>query len=268
MILRQSSIGILLALAALGACSSDSTAARAADARATADKGKPVFPAPSGRYRVVEVPNAGAVSGHVMIDGDIPAATPLRPTVDSANCDALPSDPSLVHRGPALENAVVWLSDVRAGVALPVERRYAITQSGCLFDPRVQGIVVGGTVNVRSVDAIRHTNVLLRAGTSDTIAVLRQYDAGSVVPDEHIGKAPGLVEIRCEQHPWTRGWIAVFDHPYFAVTGADGSFRIPDAPPGKHTLMVWHERGGQPQSQEIEIPASGEVKVEVKIGVK
>lgn len=268
MTLRTSSLAIFLAVAALGACSGDSGAARAADAAAKRDRGKPVFPAPTGTYRVVDVPDAGSVGGHVLIEGAIPAAAPLRPTSDSADCDALPGDPSLSHRGPALENAVVWLSDVRAGVALPVEKRYAITQSGCLFDPRVQGIVVGGTVNVRSVDPIRHTNVVLRAGTADTLAVIRQYDAGSVVPDEHIGKVPGLVELRCEQHPWTRGWIAVFDHPYFAVTGPDGSFTIPDVPPGKHTLMVWHERGGEPRSQAVVVPANGPVKLEVKIALK
>lgn len=269
MLFRSRSLAPILAAMLASACGGDSTAARAAtDSRqSAASHGTPTFAAPSGTYRVVDVANGGAVSGHVTIDGAVPAPPAPPVTADSADCDMQPGDPSIVHRGGAVENVVVWLSDVRAGVALPAEKRYAITQTGCLLDPRVQAISLGGTVNVRSVDPVRHTTVLLRAGTTDTLAVVRLYDAGSVVPDEHVGKRAGLVELRCEQHPWTRGWIAVFDHPYFAVTGADGSFRITDVPPGKHTLMIWHERGGAPQSQTVDVPASGEAKVEAKVAL-
>ena len=259
----------LLTAVVVAACSGDSATARAATdgSHGATARGTPTFAEPSGAYRVVAVTNGGAVTGHVTLDGAVPPPPAPPVTADSADCDMQPGDPSTLHRGTALENVVVWLSDVRAGAALPEERRYAITQSGCQFDPRVQAIAVGGTVNVRSVDPIRHTNVLLRAGTTDTIAVVRQYDAGSVVPDEHVGKRPGLVELRCLQHPWTRGWIAVFDTPYFAVTGSDGSFRIADVPPGKHTLMIWHERGGAPRSQTVDVPPSGEAKVEVKVAL-
>ena len=270
MLLRSRPLAPILAAILAAACSGDSTAARAAtdNAHSSASRGTPTFAEPSGAYRVVDVRDGGAVSGHVTIDGDVPAVPAPPVTRDSADCDLQPGDPSIVHRGQDLENVIVWISDVRAGVALPAEKRYAITQTGCLLDPRVQAIALGGTVNVRSVDPIRHTTVLLRAGTTDTLAVVRLYDAGSVVPDEHVGKRAGLVELLCEQHPWTRGWIAVFDHPYFAVTGADGSFRIADVPPGKHTLMIWHERGGAPQSQTVDVPASGEAKVEAKIALR
>lgn len=265
---RFRSLVPLLAAILAAACGGDSSSARAAtDGSRSASRGTPTFAEPSGAYRVIDVANGGAVSGHVSIDGAVPPPPPPPVTADSADCEMQPGDPSVLVRGTALANVIVWISDVRAGVALPEEKRYAITQSGCLFDPRVQAIALGGTVNVRSVDPIRHTNVLFRAGTTDTLAVVRQYDAGSVVPDEHVGKQPGLVELRCEQHPWTRGWIAVFDHPYFAVTAADGSFRIADLPPGKHTLMIWHERGGASRSQTVDVPAGGEAKVEIRIGL-
>ena len=267
---RFRSLAPLLAVTLAAACGGDSASARAATdrARAGGPQGTPTFAEPSGAYRVIDVANGGSVSGHVTIDGAVPAPPPPPVSPDSADCDMSPGDPSIMHRGTGLENVVVWLSDVRAGAPLPAEKRYAITQTGCLFDPRVQAIALGGTVNVRSVDPIRHTNVLLRAGTTDTLAVVRLYDAGSVVPDEHVGKRAGLVELRCEQHPWTRGWIAVFDHPYFAVTGADGSFRIADVPPGKHTLMIWHERGGPPQSVTVDVPANGDAKAEAKIALR
>ena len=45
-------------------------------------------------------------------------------------------------------------------------------------------------------------------------------------------------------HPWMKGWIRVFDHPYFAVTDENGAFEIKDAPAGNLRLMVWHGSAG------------------------
>jgi hypothetical protein len=41
-----------------------------------------------------------------------------------------------------------------------------------------------------------------------------------------------------------KAWVAVLDHPYFAVTGEDGSFDLRGLPPGEYTLEVWHEKLG------------------------
>ena len=36
----------------------------------------------------------------------------------------------------------------------------------------------------------------------------------------------------------------MFAHPYFAITGPDGSFEIKNAPVGKCRMVVWHEKAG------------------------
>ena len=38
--------------------------------------------------------------------------------------------------------------------------------------------------------------------------------------------------------------MAVFDHPYFALTNAEGNFSLPKVPPGAYVLEAWHERLG------------------------
>jgi hypothetical protein len=43
-------------------------------------------------------------------------------------------------------------------------------------------------------------------------------------------------------HPWMSGFVAVFDHPFFAVTKPDGSFEIKGLPPGTYNLVFWHEK--------------------------
>lgn len=52
---------------------------------------------------------------------------------------------------------------------------------------------------------------------------------------------PEIVRIKCDIHPWMSAWIGVFGHPFVAVTGEDGVFRIPGLPPGRYEITTWHE---------------------------
>ena len=65
-----------------------------------------------------------------------------------------------------------------------------------------------------------------------------------------------MVAVRCDLHPWMQAWLGIVDHPYFAVTGPDGAFTLPDVPPGDYTLAVWHERLGTRETR-ITLPPKG-----------
>ncbi len=114
-----------------------------------------------------------------------------------------------------------------------MERRIAVASERCLLDPRVQAAVSGTTVNVFNDDKSLHKLSFINASSGDTIQRMQFFNDGQVVATEKLAKTAGVVEIRCVQHPWTRGYIAVFDHPYFAVTESDGSFKIDSLPPGE-----------------------------------
>jgi len=58
-----------------------------------------------------------------------------------------------------------------------------------------------------------------------------------------------------------RGWLVVLDHPYAAVTGADGHFAIADVPPGDYTVAVWHEVLGR-MERPVTVPPAGRVLVD------
>src|SRR5690606_24399358 len=53
-----------------------------------------------------------------------------------------------------------------------------------------------------------------------------------------------MVRFKCDVHSWMAAWVGVTTHPFFAVTGEDGSFRIAGLPPGTYTIEAWHERFG------------------------
>jgi hypothetical protein len=77
------------------------------------------------------------------------------------------------------------------------------------------------------------------------------------------------ISLGCLLHPWMKGWVRVFDHPYFAVTDADGAFEIRQAPAGKWRLVVWHESAGWGpggrDGQVLTIPHDGNVEVTLKL---
>ena len=83
-------------------------------------------------------------------------------------------------------------------------------------------------------------------------AVLEQGD--KVVTNEAL--IPGVYHLDCVMQTWMKGFVYVIEHPYFAVTGIDGSFSIVDVPPGKYTAAVWHEQLGE-RTAEVEVQDGG-----------
>src|SRR5437762_3117664 len=53
-----------------------------------------------------------------------------------------------------------------------------------------------------------------------------------------------MVPLECNVHGWMHAWLAVLPHPFFSVSGADGSFSIKGLPPGTYTIEAWHEKYG------------------------
>jgi hypothetical protein len=62
-------------------------------------------------------------------------------------------------------------------------------------------------------------------------------------------KPEAPIKIGCDVHPWMKAWIGVVNHPFFAVTGADGKFSMAGLPAGSYTITAWHERLGTVDQQ-------------------
>ena len=204
----------------------------------------PVVSQSAVAYRVAPLAAPGRVRGVVSFDGPAPPDSVVHLTNDADVCGQTLVDVSVDHRGPRLANAVVWLTGITAGKHLPYVKRYDITTVGCRLVPRVQAAVVGGTLNVGNGDQTTHRTVFIRQETGAALATVQETEAGAVVPTAAVLALPGLVEVRCDQHPWTRGWIVVFDHPYFTTTDPNGAFTIDSVPPGRYQISAWHERFG------------------------
>jgi hypothetical protein len=196
--------------------------------------------APSSQpYRVVAVSVGGTITGSVDFEGTVPIAAIVHPTSDQSACGTSVMVKNIGVTGTRVGGAVVWLTDIRTGKALSVERRFELTNDACILDPYVQVISTSGTLNVSNDDRALHTNRFINVGTGQIVGVAPFNDDGEVVPVDKF-REPAEIEVVCEQHPWTHAWIAVLDHPYFAQTTAAGTFSIDGIPAGKYRVRAWH----------------------------
>ncbi len=261
---RRSAARIVLAAIVLvaGACTSDEAGGTTVG-RAARDAGPTPVIAPSPvPYVPSPVPSDAGISGTVLLLGEVPEGVTVRPTMSQRICGTEVVDRTVSVRDGRLADVVVWLTDIRSGRQLPLSRRFAVTNSRCLLEPRVQAVTTGGTLNVRNSDPIPQRTRILRHFTRSTLAVIDHSDFGQVVPDDRVLESPGLLELTSDLHPWTHGWIAVFDHPYFAVTGTNGAFSLEGVPPGSYTLAAWHERFGR-MEQKVTVGAGEQVAITV-----
>jgi hypothetical protein len=233
--------------------------------RSVAAPGEVVIARPSTSYVAEPVAAAGTVSGTITTRSPITANPPTPTGRDSALCGPTIPDLSVSQQGNALGGVVVWLDGVRRGKPLPLERRLELESTDCKLTPRVQAGVTSSAVNVIGHDPFRQHLRFLAGGESEPRASILLGRDEQVIPTERPFLAPGLVVVKDVDHPWPTAYIAVFDHPYFAVTAPNGTFTIDGVPPGKYKVMAWHERVGRAE-QMVEVAAGGVANAGMVVG--
>lgn len=158
-----------------------------------------------------------------------------------------------------LSNFVVWVETVEGDFS-PAPVPVVIDQKDLQFIPHVLVIQAGTTVEFPNSDPVSH-NVFSISDVKRFNLGLYQRGAVRQVKFEK----PGVVELLCNVHLEMSAYIVVVRSPYFAKTKADGTFRIENAPPGKHRLRLWHERLPTKET-EVTVPAEGVVKVILETG--
>lgn len=182
---------------------------------------------------------SGTIRGHVTWAGKV-ETTAFKVGSDKRVCgESQPDESLLVDAHGGVANAVVFLQDAEAAPGPSADLK--LDQSGCRFTPHVQAAHAGSSVTAINSDPALHTVHGAIAGKTTFNQAMPLQGMKKKFP---LAEA-GLTRVTCDAgHSWMTAWIYVFDHPYFAVTGKDGSFELRDVPPGEHTLAVWHERLG------------------------
>lgn len=215
--------------------------------------------------------------GRVTVAGPVPSFPPLKspgdPTVAPADqvcvANGIPDESVVLGADGGLANVFVFAKKLPAGVKAPPPpaEPAVLNQKDCRFLPQALVFRAGQPLLMTNSDSVGH-NVRTTAITkSINETVAPNNTTGVAITYKKGEKQP--VQTRCDIHAWMLAWHLPLDHPYAAVTDAEGRFEIPNLPPGDWEFTVWHGRAkdiqrsfkfkataGQTLSQDFSVPAA------------
>lgn len=206
---------------------------------------------------------AADVTGKITLNGKPPAEEQIE---FDAQCAAVHPDKGYtqfykVDAQGGLADVVVYLKTGVPKKEYPVPAEpLVIDQKGCIFVPYVSAIMARQKVLIKNSDPLMHNinhspvpDVQKRpqniAQMPDAKPLERAFEKSY---DLQNPQDITFVRIKCDVHRWMFSYIAVFDHPYFSLSGQDGQFTIRNVPPGKYTLEAYHRKAGR-VTREIEV---------------
>ena len=217
-------------------------------------------------YEAGPVSDGGRIVGTVRFAGTPPPRGVLEVTRDTAVCgNTAKLAPDLVV-GPngGLQDVVVALRDVRAGKPFAAEPP-TLDQRGCEYRPHVLLVPAGRELTILNSDNIMHNihTYSLRPEAPANPPLNRAQPKFKTAMTETF-HAPEFLRVGCDVHRWMQAWIVVVDHPYYAVTDANGEFTLTDVPPGEYQLHFWHETvGGVTRPVSVGPAATATVRLEM-----
>lgn len=242
-------IGILMALAAVGALGTS-----------------------------VQADDWGDLSATFLYDGDAPEAAALKITADVEFCSKhKPVDESLVvnPENQGIANVIAYMYLSRTAKKPPIHPSYEETATakvkldnhGCRFEPHVMVLRTTQTLVIGNSDAVGHNckvDAILNGAINYTIPAGGSMDYKFTLAERLPSK------VSCSIHPWMSGWLLIKDNPYMGVSDKDGKLVIKNVPVGKWTFQFWQEKSGYvselTQDGESKEWRRGRVEIEIKPG--
>jgi plastocyanin len=201
--------------------------------------------------------NEGTLVGKVNFQGQPPKLKPLSMEADPV-CAKKHSDPVypetvVANRNNTLRNILVRVKTGLEGKTFSVpDEPVTLDQEGCMYKPHVLGIQAGQKLKIVSSDATAH-NIHPLPRENREWNVSQAPGADPIL--QSFNKPEVSIPVKCNQHAWMRAYVHVLSHPFYAVTGGDGEFRIKGLPPGKYEIEALHEQYGA-MTETVEVPAN------------
>jgi len=225
----------------------------------------------TGLAAALQIAAAGDITGIVTLKGTAPKEKDIAPLKDDATCGKLHSEMPTTHfymvgdKG-GLADVVVSVQGISGKSGGAAAAPVVMDQKNCLYSPQILAVQTDQKIVVKNSDPVLHNVHDLPTVPGNQEENKAQMPNG---PDMTISfpKAEEFIKFKCDVHPWMFAWVSVFDHPYFAVSAKDGTFKIANVPPGKYTLKATHRKAGS-ATQEVEVKDGETAKVDFTLEAK
>lgn len=243
--------------------------------------------APGYAYEAIEVEHGGSIEGTITLEGSVPEPKGFNLITfpDPAYCGRISNgrgwrllhDFVVGHQG-GLKDAIVLLEGVEAGkpfeVSVPL-----IEARDCMFQPFMTVVRNGHAVEVINMDPVMHDiqgyETSLEAGArvlfntplvmnhqhrrGDLHALHNHAPGKSLVGPIYLNKGRRTFYMQCGFHAYMESWAMAVNNPYYALTDAEGKFKIDQIPPGTYQLVVWHPQTGPGTTKSVVVKADGKL---------
>ncbi len=215
-------------------------------------------------YEGGAVSNGGTIKGAVKFKGTPPERAVLEVNKDKKVCDVgvKKSHDLVVGAGGGIQWAVVSLTNISSGKAFAADGS-VLDQVGCEYLPYIVLLQKDSELTIKNSDGILHN---IHTYSEKNKPVNRAQPKFKKKITEKFSE-PEMVKVTCDVHGWMKGWLAVVDHPYYAITDESGNFELTDVPAGEYEIKVWQETLGE-STQKVTVPAGGAADVTFELAAK
>ena len=220
----------------------------------------------------LQVASAADINGIVTLKGTPPKEKEITPVMEDANCSKLHTTVPTTRfyvAGPKGELAdvvvsVQGISGKSTGASAPP---VVLDQKGCEYIPSILAVQTDQKIVVKNSDPVLHNvHNVPGEGSGNKEKNEAQLPNGADLTFS-FSKPENFLKFKCDVHQWMFAWVSIFDHPYFAVSGKDGSFKIANVPPGKYKIQATHRKAGT-VTQEVEVKEGEAAKADFTLEVK
>jgi plastocyanin len=189
--------------------------------------------------------NTGTIKGHVHLTGPLPGNSIIRMGVDPM-CSQMNAGKRVIQETVAaaidgsLANVFVRLQGNIPQSPAPTQP-VVIDQHACIYSPRVVGVRVGQTLQIKNSDSFMH-NVHGYSGKNNSFNEGQSHSG--MVYEFRPKNEEVMLHLQCDIHKWMTAYVGVVTNPYFAVSNTGGNFVIDKVPAGTYTVQAWQEKYG------------------------
>jgi plastocyanin len=217
--------------------------------------------------------SAGDITGKVTLKGAVPPEPGLAQKTEAIKkdifCGKVSEGPKnrvfVVGANGELGQVVIKLTEGVTGSAPAAGEPVVLDQKSCEYVPYVTAVQTGQKLLVRNSDeALHNVHALPKvAGNKETNKAQMAKSPDLTYAYEN---AEDFLTYKCDVHPWMFAYVSVVPHPYFAVSGADGSYTIKNVPDGKYKIEAAHRKAGK-SVKDVEVKG-GNASVNFELEVK
>ena len=182
------------------------------------------------------------------LKGDAPKLDNVKVTTDKQFCGKKDiADERLIvnPENKGIKNVVVYIYTGSRGTKLPKqkprERKLALDNKACIFEPHVLLTQVGDTIKVNNPDDVGHnTNLAFFNNEAQNFTIPAKQSKEVLLKEPE----PAVIPVACNIHPWMVAHVLVVDHPFAGISDENGVLEIKGIPAGEEIVFrAWHEVG-------------------------